>query len=466
MRGPGFVVTLVLLSLAVGACAPALAPPPPVVTAPRFPEFVKPALSSLSAGSEPALRHERVWAFLQAGDLSGADKEIAAALKGAKSAPADPGSTVLDADAAYLALARKDAQTALTRFDRVLARQPTDVSILVGRGLALEALNRNTEALEQFRSALARDPSLGDIARRVEVLRFRGLERTLSDARQAAQSGRTDDAIAAYRSAIEQSPDSAFLYRELADIERQRGQSDDALSHYRQAVAMDAGDAASSARIAELLEASGDFEGALRAYDAALAVGPDEQLEARRTACLAKMELARLPAQYRAIDASPQATRGDLAALIGVRLAPWLQRLDQRDAGIITDIRTHWAERWILDVARVGVMDPFANHAFEPAGIVSRADLAQVASRILGRTTDLPRPVVAAWQDARLTFPDVPTSHTAYAAVSTAVAAGVLTRSSEGRFEPSRTVTGGEAAAAVDRLRALLAQPPARLLKQ
>src|SRR5262249_45490515 len=157
--------------------------------------------------------------------------------------------------------------------------QQPDVSILVGRGLALEALNRNTDALEQFRSALARDPSLADIARRVEVLRFRGLERTLSDARQAAQSGRTDQAIAAYRSAIEQSPDSAFLYRELADIERQRGDADAALSHYRQAVAIDASDAASSARIAELLEASGDFEGALRAYGAALALGPDEQLE-------------------------------------------------------------------------------------------------------------------------------------------------------------------------------------------
>ena len=47
-----------------------------------------------------------------------------------------------------------------------------------------------------------------------------------------------------------------------------------------------------------------------------------------------------------------------------------------------------------------------------------------------------------------------------------AVAAGVLTRSSEGRFEPSRIVSGGEAAAAVDRLRALLTEAPSsRTLK-
>ena len=45
---------------------------------------------------------------------------------------------------------------------------------------------------------------------------------------------------AIYRQAIAASPESAFLYRDLAAVEQQAGQSADALEHYRKAVELDA----------------------------------------------------------------------------------------------------------------------------------------------------------------------------------------------------------------------------------
>ena len=61
-----------------------------------------------------------------------------------------------------------------------------------------------------------------------------------------------------------------------------------------------------------------------------------------------------------------------VAALIGVRLAPLLEGSRRADAALITDVRSHWAATWILAVARAGVMEPFANHAFQPRTLVRR----------------------------------------------------------------------------------------------
>ena len=66
---------------------------------------------------------------------------------------------------------------------------PTTLSALVGQGQALLALNRESDALAAFEAALAANPSLTDLRRRVEVLRFRTVERDLA-ARATGGAGR------------------------------------------------------------------------------------------------------------------------------------------------------------------------------------------------------------------------------------------------------------------------------------
>jgi hypothetical protein len=59
------------------------------------------------------------------------------------------------------------------------------------------------------------------------------------------------------------------------------------------------------------------------------------------------------------------------------------------------------------------------------------------------------------WTSARGRFSDMSSSHIAYRAASAAVAAGVLQTTADGAFQPTRIVTGAEAADAVDRIRSL-----------
>jgi len=441
---------LLVVVVLVSACAPKLAPAP-VVTAPKFPDFMRPAVPAAYAGSVAAEGASRGWAFLQAGDFKNAERELSAALK------AEPAFYPAETSLGYVELARKDAKAALAHFDRALELNPqhADVSALIGRGQVLLGLNREGDALAAFEAAVAADPSQTDLARRVEVLRFRTAEQVLARARDAAKAGRLEDASQAYLAAIASSPESPFLYRELAGVERQKGNVSAALEHLRRAVGLDPSDASSLAQIGEMLEDAGDFEGAAKAYADSLAIEPNAAVEARVEAARARLALARLPAEYRALDQASQITRADLAALVGIRLAPLLQNAPRVNAAVITDVRNNWAAPWIMAVARAGIMEPFANHAFQPRTLVRRVDLAQAVARLLVRAAARNPGRVKTWESERVRFSDLSAGHLAYPAASAAVAAGVLTTGPGNSFQPSRPITGAEAIDALTKIEAL-----------
>ena len=373
-----------LALLLAGACAPKTVPLP-TVSAPQFPDFVAPVVPVAFASSESAAAQAR-GLDLPAGGRS--EERGAGVLERRQG-----GARLLSRrDFARVRRARAQgcarAPAALSHFDKVLKARPADPSALVGRGQASLALKREADALAAFEAAVAADPSLVDVSRRVDVLRFRSVQEGLANARAAARAGRLDEAIRAYTTAIASSPDSPFLYRELAAVERQHGDTQAALDHFRKAVELDAADASSLVQIGELLEAGGDLDGAAKAYSAALAVEPNADVQARLEMVRARADAARLPAEYRAIDDTAQVTRGELAALIGVRLAPLLAPDPRLGAVVITDLRNHWAATWIVTVSRAGVMDPFANHTFQPRTLVRRVDLAQTVAAVAGAYRD------------------------------------------------------------------------------
>ena len=98
------------------------------------------------------------------------------------------------------------------------------------------------------------------------MLRARGLQDSVASARKAAQANRLDEAARLYEQAIAASPDSAFLVRDLADVEAKQGKTDEALARYRRVIEMDPSDAISRTRIGEMLDARGDVEGAMKMY--------------------------------------------------------------------------------------------------------------------------------------------------------------------------------------------------------
>jgi tetratricopeptide (TPR) repeat protein len=444
LRAGACVVVLVLAA----ACATRL-PPPPTLTTLAHPEFLYPQVPPALAASPGASRVDAGWRYLQVNDLKNADIEFNVALKlGPRLHPARTGQ-------GYVAMLMKDYPRALAAFDAALAIDSSYVPALVGRGQVLLATERSELALAAFEKAVALDPSLTDLSRRIEVLRFRNVQDVIDAAQTAAREGRVNDARSAYQRAIALSPESAFLYRELGQLERRAGNADRALEHLSRAIELDSGDAVALVQTGELLEARGDPAAAEDAYRKAASIDPGLNLSARIAATSARAREARLPAEFRAALTVPQITRGDLAALIGVRLEGLLQRAASTQV-VMTDIRGHWAETWINQVASAGVIEPFENHTFQPRAPVRRGDMAAVVSKLVNLVAAA-NPSVRERLSQRPAIADVPPRHLQYDAVVSVVATSVMPLVDGDRFQVSRPVSGEEAVEVIDRVRGLAA---------
>jgi tetratricopeptide (TPR) repeat protein len=411
----------------------------------KYPDFVYPNV--VPAAGREAAAVDLGWRFLQNDDLSNADREFASALKLA------PESVAARAGEGYVALARQERMQALDQFDRALRSIPAYAPALAGKGLTLLSLNRDADARAAFEGALKADPSLTNLSARIDVLRFREIQNLIAAAREATNAGRLDAARAEYQRAITATPDSAVLYRELGMVERRRGDAAAALEQFNHAVMLDPADAISLAQAGELLEERGDFTGAEAAYRNAHNADPVSGYDRKADAVAAKAREARLPEEYRALPSAPQITRGELAAILGIRLEDILRNAPG-SAVVTTDTADHWAATWIAQVAAAGVMPAFDNHTFQPRAVVRRVDLAEAVNallRILART----RPALQPQLTARPTIADISPSHLNYPAVAAAVSTGILQLAPGGRFDTERPVSGAEAIASIDRLRAL-----------
>ena len=445
---------LLVLAITAASCAARTPPPPPLTASLKYPEFMFPAVPAPLVQMPGSERVGFGWRFLQSDDLRNADREFATALKQV------PALYPAHAGLAYVALARRDHDRALTTFDAALKLEPKYVPALIGKGQALLGLRRDSEALAAFEAALAADGSrtipdevAADVRRRIEVLRFRGLQEIIERARKTAAAGQLEESRLAYRRALEASPDSAFLHRELAVVERKLGANAAALDHFRRATALDPDDAISLVQTGELLEQQQDFVGAEAAYRKAAAIAPSEEVSRRIAAIGERAREARLPAEFRAIGKAEQITRADLAALIGIRLEPLLRTAPAREV-VMTDVRGHWAQPWITQAARAGVLEAFPNHTFQPRTRVRRADLATAVSRLVTLMADA-SPALRVHLTARPAIADMAPGHLNYPAASVAVSAGVLPLLEGNRFQVGRAVSGAEAVAAIDRLQTL-----------
>jgi tetratricopeptide (TPR) repeat protein len=446
------IAAAMLAALAVSGCGGTRVPPPAAPTAPAFPSYELPDLVEPLPVPVPApvrARYEAGWARLQAGrpdEAAGILAEVA------RSAPAFyPAKAALG----YARLAGHDTGAAVTAFDQALAARPGYVPALAGKADALLAGKHEVEAIAALEALVAADPQRTAARTRLETLRLQVIERLVGDARAARQRGDLDAARAAWTRAVEASPDSADFLRELAQVERQAGQLDAALTRARAALLLDDGDATTHALVGDIESARGNLRPALDAYQRAAVHDPRPEYRARIAELERRIDLAGMPEAFRNIGARGAISRADLAALIGVRLERLLTPARTQPIPLMTDVRGHWAQRWILDVARAGIMEVFPNHTFQPGTVVRRADLARVVGLVHARVEAADPAAAARWRGRAVEITDVAAGNSVREAADLAVESGVMSLDPGGAFSATRAVSGSEAIAAVDRLAAL-----------
>ena len=413
----------------------------PVVTDPAYPDYPPPVVPAELEGTRAASAHRDAWAFLQAGRVEAAAQRFAAILRDS------PSFHPSAAGLGFVELARGDTGGAIAGFDRALAGASAYVPARLGRAEALLLEDRVTEAVADFRAALAADPGLVDVRQRIAGLEAAALTLQVAAAREAAAAGRDVEAAAAYERLIAASPESAFLYFELAEVERRVGDAAAALARLGRAVALDPDALDAWLLMSDLYLAAGDLDRADQALLRADAVAPGPEVERRLADVAARRREAALPREYADIPTAPAITRGQLAALLGFRFEALLAAQTGDGAAIITDARAHWAYRWMIDVAQAGIMHADVNYRFQPERAVSRAEFARILVRMLRAAGVDPAPT-----GAPPSFSDLDAGHLDYPSASEAVAAGLLSPLPRNTFRPGVSVAGGEAVEALSRL--------------
>ena len=148
-------------------------------------------------------------------------------------------------------------------------------------------------------------------------------------------------------------------------------------------------------------------------------------------------------AKYRQIYGATRLTRGELAALISVKVTA-LSRLQPGPTRVAVDISGSWAREHIIKLLALDVLEVYPNHTFQPAATVRRGDLARAVGQLLE---------LLGWKPpASPALADMSPHNLFYDGAARAVAAGLMSLTPAGAFEPWRPVSGADAAAVLDGL--------------
>ena len=414
----------------VASCAP-----PPKAPTLDAEEYVFPASSPGQLSPAETRRIEKAWRQILAGDAAGAQGDLSKLL--ARSPGLIPAETALG----YAWLRAGRLEEAARRFENVTTRQPDYAPALAGAAATASRRGDVEGALRLYRRAQLAEPNSPFLRQRVAELRVQVTERRVAAARAAQEAGRSEEAVATYRQALEAAPEVAGLRLELANLLASGGDAEGAVG----VLSADATeDRQVLLRLGELEVQRRDYPGALDAYRRLLARDPhDEEAQRRSREAREAIEMDQMPEEYRRIATAPAITRADLAALISVKVTA-LSRVAPGEPQVAVDISGSWARAHIIKALADDIMTVYPNHTFQPAATARRGDVARAVQRVL----DLLRWPVTAGPNPT----DMSRSNVYYYPATRVVAAGLMDLTPAGGFEAWRPISGPEAIAVIEEL--------------
>lgn len=344
----------------------------------------------------------------------------------------------------YLSFYAGKPADAEKQFNLVLAKDPANRIALYYLAEMSYARNDFGSAGDLYTRLLAVDHSHPEVEPKLQKALLLAADNFLRDAASAEEAGRLADAESIYRRALQRSPMEPVLHALLGGILAKEKKWDAALVEFQRQIELagpsDASGALAEAQrhVIEALTNLGRAEEARVLSERLLASGtPDAELarNARELDDLGRWgpDIAR----FRAIESAATITREQFAVLM-VRYFPQILELP-RTTQIVTDIQESWASSEIQTVVALGILDPLANHTFQPARIVTRGEFAMAISRLSH--------VVGAKPSSAPPIPttDLASSSALYQDVQLVLGYGMLSLDSAGNFGINGPVTGKEA---------------------
>ncbi len=379
---------------------------------------------------------EETWTRIRQGDAVRAEKLIA------KMGSQNPFYLV---GLGYVSFLNDQLPAAETYFKQELKNDPE--STLAHAGLAQIYLKTGQEdqAFNEYLEVLKKEPENPWALKEFEDLKSKLTEAHLEEARSYLAAGDTAQAKAAFLKLLNYSPKDLEAHLGLARLYLQDKEMTNALFHYHTAYTLDPKNKDTVKEYADCLFAAGQNGRSLDMYQEYLELDPkNKEVKDRVENLKNRLGIFELPSQYQSIPSSMAVTREEVAALIAVKFKPYLEN-GQAKPPVIIDVATSWASRQIMKVASLGIMQGYANHTFQPRQAVSRAEMAEILTRLISLLKTKGFRFVRQFPEEMIQISDVSPDNYYFQPIAEVVALQLMELGPDKSFKPEQTLSGQEA---------------------
>jgi Tfp pilus assembly protein PilF len=338
-------------------------------------------------------------------------------------------------------LDRGNLAEAKREFERAKALDPKYGEAYAGLGLALAieaegAPDAKTQQALYDRALSSVDEALSKNDKSVESHIIKGRVQTM----RMKGDDWIKDAVDEYEKALKLNPNSDKAWFYMGEAYKNAYQFDMSANAYSKAIAMKseyAGKADAQWQIVQKIQraAPGTKIGAK------IALIPEIDRADLAVLLLEELKLAEVFAKKK----TPEYDTGFKAPDDPTKMAqPKAEKLP--DA---TDIGNHWAKNWIVDIIKLGGMEPFPDHTFHPDEKITRANYATTMQQILILATG-DKTLATKYFGGQSRFPDLRSDHFAYNAAALMVDRGIMTADKmSGAFNAEGSMSGADALLAI-----------------
>lgn len=431
------------LGLALLATACATVPPPP----PAFYFEGLPQTLTTVMTLEERLLAEEAWEYIRQGRGNKAGKALS------RLSPENPLTYI---GFGYVALLSEDLANAEAYFLSAVSKSPDITLARIGLVQVFQQTGREDQAFNELREILKINPTHPWARETYEALKTQKTDVAIEEARAAQAAGDVEKGKAAYLRALHYSPDFVPAHLGLAALYKKEGRLTNALVHLQAAVAAEPQNRQLLEDYAATLEESGQLEKSLEIYEQLLALTSGEPDFQKKIESLKnRLGIYEIPSRYTEIPLTEAVTREEVAALVAVKLRDVLVE-SVAQPPIIVDISASWAARFILKVTSLGLLDVYANHSFQPRKPVSRAEMADLVSRVLKYLETRGYRFLRQIPMERIQVVDVSPKHLFYLPILQVLSYQIMELYPDRSFRPDQTLSGQEAIRIMDILLALI----------
>lgn len=321
---------------------------------------------------------------------------------------------------------------------------------------ALQTLAHYFNGLKDYERAYAytlrwseASPSDSRVRVELESLRLLLTDGYVNTAQAARANGQWAAAEKAYLEAISKAPELSLLSRELGDILVYEGKLPQAEESYAKAIRQDPSDIEAKKKLADLfLKTKQDDKATALLKEISAAQEPDAETRAMLNRVLAHSDpieeaLSQLRRRH-------QINRGDFGGLLAVRF-PFLKEFQAGPPVILSDLKNHWAEKYLPLIANLNLIPPFPNHQFKPFVTLRRYEVAMATDRLLALLNRQPEIT-----NSSIRILDVPRTNLHYTAINRVAALDLMKLDNENRFRPNESISGEEALRLLDQIEKII----------